>query len=105
MSTKTSDEKDSNCQQRILRIALLLAGNEFNGLAPGEIAKSLGIGASTVTRDMHNLEKAGWAERIPETGRWRLGPKVVQVAVGFSNALGRAETRLREITNRYTREI
>ena len=95
---------DSPAQQRILRALLVLAGNEFQGLAPGEFAKALGVTPSTATRDLHNLHEAGFAEQIQETGRWRLGPKPVQIAVAFSTHLSRAEQRLREITNRYTRE-
>ncbi len=102
MTRKTS--YDSPAAQRILAMVMVLAGNEFNGLLPSDIAKALKCGASTVTRDLHNLQAAGFAEQIPETGRWRLGPKVVQIAVSFSTALNRAETRLREVTQRFTRE-
>lgn len=105
MNTTRKTNYDSSSQQRILRMVLVLAGNEFNGLAPAEIAAAMKVGASTITRDLHNLREAGFAEQITDTGRWRLGPKVVQVAIAFSTALNRAETRLREVTQRYTREI
>lgn len=94
---------DSPAQQRILRALLVLAGNEFQGVAPGELAKAMNTTPSTATRDLHNLREAGFAEQIQETGRWRLGPKLVQVSLAFSNELMRAETRLAEIRNRYTR--
>lgn len=94
---------DSPAQQRILRALLVLAGNEFQGVAPGELAKAMNTTPSTATRDLHNLREAGFAEQIQETGRWRLGPKLVQVGLAFSNELMRAETRLAEIRNRYTR--
>ena len=96
---------DSPAQQRILRALLVLAGNEFQGVAPGELAKALGVNPSTATRDLHNLREAGFAEQIQETSRWRLGPKPVQIALAFSTALSRARARLDEITNRYSREI
>lgn len=95
---------DSPGQQRILRALTVLAGNEFQGVTPGELARALGVTPSTVTRDLHNLREAGFAEQIQETGRWRLGPKPVQIALAFSSALQRAEARLGEIRNRYTRE-
>lgn len=100
----SKDTYDSPAQQRILRALLVLAGNEFQGLAPGELAKALGVNPSTATRDLHNLREAGFAEQIQETGRWRLGPKPVQIALAFSNHLQRAQQRLHEISNRYTRE-
>ncbi|NMG29332.1 helix-turn-helix domain-containing protein [Aromatoleum evansii] len=96
---------DSPAQQRILRALLVLAGNEFQGLAPGELAKALGVNPSTATRDLHNLREVGFAEQIQETGRWRLGPKPIQLSLAFSTALTRARSRLDEITNRYSREI
>lgn len=95
---------DSPGQQRILRALLVLAGNEFQGVAPGELAKSMGVSPGTATRDLHNLREVGFADQIQETGRWRLGPKIVQIALAFSHELTRAESRLSEIKNRYTRE-
>lgn len=96
---------DNESQQRILRALLVLAGNEFQGVAPSELARALGVPNPTATRDLHNLRAVGFAEQIQETGRWRLGPKPVQIAVSFLNALQRSEGRLNEIRNRYTREL
>lgn len=93
----------SESQQRILRTLTVLAGNEFNGLTPSEVAKAVRTSASNATRDLANLREAGLAEVIQETGRWRLGPKLIQIAVAFSTHLNRAQTRLDELTNRYTR--
>ena len=38
-------------QQRLLQLIDLLAGHELQGLAPGEIAKALGLNVTTVTRE------------------------------------------------------
>jgi len=96
---------DSKSQQRVLSIVALLAGNEFHGLLPSEIAKAIHATPSMITRDLHNIREAGFAEQVPETGRWRLGPKLVQIALAFSTSLSRAQARVGEIQNRYTREI
>lgn len=98
-----SHKYDNAGQQRILRALLVLAGNEFNGVAPGELAKAMNESASSATRDLHNLKEVGFAEQIQETGRWRLGPKVVQVSFAFSHELARAQQRVSELQNRYTR--
>ena len=98
MSDYTNDS-----QQRILRLALLMAGHEITGIAPSDIAAQQGCNASAVTRDLANLREAGWAEPVPETGRWRLTPQVVQMALAHLAALDRAETRLAETRNRYSR--
>ena len=90
-------------QQRILRLVMLLAGNEITGITPGDIAREQGCSASVVTRDLDNLRTAGFAEIVPETQRWRLAPPVVQIAMQHMAALDRAEQRLAETRNRYSR--
>lgn len=91
-------------QQRLLRVIVLLAGNEFGGLAPSDLAKALDTNPSNITRDLANLKEAGLAEQLSDTGRWRLGPKVVQIAVAFSEHIARTSDRMAEIKQRYTRQ-
>lgn len=95
----------NDAQQRILSALCLLAGNEMQGLSPSDLAREMKVGASTITRDLANLKEAGFAEQIPETGRWRLGPRPVQIAIKFQSALGRAVSRVDELKNRYTRAL
>lgn len=95
---------DSPAQQRILRALTILAGHEFMGVTPSEYARAMGVNPSTATRDFHNLREAGFAEEIPGTGRWRLGPRPVQISVAFASSLMVAESRLAEIKQRYSRE-
>lgn len=97
------DKYISDSQQRILQFILALAGNEIEGLAKGQIAKLIDCSPSQVTRDFENLRHLGLAEEITSTGRVRLGPALVQIAIKHSTALNRAQTRLDEITNRFSR--
>lgn len=90
-------------QQRILGAIKALAGHEITGVAPAVLARELGCTAACITRDMDNLRTAGLAEQVPETGRWRLGPSVVQIALAHMSALDRAERRLDEVRGRYSR--
>ncbi len=100
-----SDRDYSNAaQERGYSVLMALAGNELMGVAPGEIARGLGVSPSNVTRDLAVLAKVGLAEQIPETGRWRLGPRIVQIALAFSTQLDRAKSRVAEIEQRYTRQ-
>lgn len=99
----TSHPYSHDGQQRVLRLLLLLAGHEITGMAPVEIAKQQGCNASAVTRDLANLQEAGLAEQVPETGRWRLAPQIVQIALRHMAAVERAQTRLDEIRNRFSR--
>lgn len=102
--TAPADDADkyiSESQQRILGLIVTLAGHEIEGLAPGDIAKHQGCSPSHVTRDLANLKKVGWAEQLPATGRWRLGPDIVRIAMRHMTALDRAERRLAEIKSRF----
>jgi len=91
-------------QQRLLKVVVLLAGNEFNGLAPSDLAKALNTNPSNITRDLANLKEAGLAEQLPDTGRWRLGPKLIQIALAFSDHMSRSSSRMDELQHRYTRQ-
>lgn len=102
MSDRKTDYTNE-AQQRLCKVILLLAGNEFNGLAPSEIAKALGTNPSNVTRDLDNLRTAGLAEELPDTGRWRLGPRLIQIALAFSSHVSRMSDRLGELQQRYSR--
>lgn len=100
-----SEREYSNASQtRGYRVLLTLAGHEVTGLSPMEIAKAVGANPSAITRDLRVLQDEGLAEPILETGRWRLGPKLVQVALAFSDHLARAQRKVDEIQQRYTRQ-
>lgn len=90
-------------QQRLLQLIDLLAGHELQGLAPAEIAKALGCSASAVTRDMANLQTAGWAEKTPKGERWRLSPHPIQLALRHAAALAEGERALKDISQRFGR--
>ncbi|MDY6979193.1 MAG: MarR family transcriptional regulator [Pseudomonadota bacterium] len=97
------DKYRSESQQRVLRILTVLAGHEVSGLAPGEIAKGTGYSASNVTRALANLRIAGLAEQLPDSERWRLSPKVVQIAIAHMSGLDKAQGKLDEVRNRFSR--
>ena len=90
-------------QQRLLQLIDLLAGHELLGLTPGEIAKALTVGASTITRDLDNLRTAGWAELTPKGDRWRLTPHVIQISLRYSAALQAGAQSWRDLEQRYGR--
>lgn len=100
----TESNMTNEPQQRILKLVVLLAGNEFNGLAPSEIARALNIAPPMVTRDLDNLRTAGMADRIEETGRWKLGPKLVQIGLAFTAHLNSQRDKVEAMATRYSRE-
>lgn len=93
----------SDSQQRLMGLVIALAGNEVTGLSPSQLAKLNDCDPSQVTRDLANLKARGWAEQITDTGRWRLGPQIVQISLRHMTAMDRARTRLDEVANRFSR--
>lgn len=83
----------------------LLAGHELLGLAPGEIAKGLGVGASWVSVNLPALATTGFVERVGDTNRWRLGVGFVRIAITVASNLAEAKRRLDEISQRYNTPI
>lgn len=99
------DKYRSESQQKTLAIMIRLAGHEKTGLAPGEIAKATGIPNSNVTRALANLRIAGLAEQVPGMeGRWRLGPKLIQIGLAYTRAIERLRAEVDELEQRYTRD-
>ena len=48
-------------------------------LGTNEIARRTGVNPSTVSRLLATLVAGGLVEHLPETGRYRLGPRLVQL--------------------------
>lgn len=80
----------------------LLAGHELLGLAPGEIAKALGVGAPWVSVNLPALAaETGFVERVDGANRWRLGVPFVRIAMTVTTELSTAKRRLAEVSDRY----
>lgn len=71
-----------------------------HGLTPTDLAQATGMSASDITRYVATLEAAGWAERIPETGRIRPSVRVAQKALAVLRSMDSARQRLEEIQAR-----
>lgn len=81
-----------------------LAGNSFDGLRLAQVADLVRQSSPTTLRDLQGLESLGWAERIPgKDERWRLSPRLVQLAIAHQNELARLSQKLDDFTNRYSR--
>ncbi|MDR1311126.1 MAG: IclR family transcriptional regulator [Burkholderiaceae bacterium] len=93
----------NDSQQRILKTLLILFGHEIDGLPPGQIARLVGATASNATRDLFNLEKAGMAERLSHNDNYRISPLIAQKAMSVLVALDRAEQKITETRQRFTR--
>lgn len=102
MTEQTDTYRINDAQQRVAQILLLLAGREAEGLPQAAICKAGKWAGSKVHNDLRNLREAGLVERLC-SGNWRLGPKLVQVAIAHQTGLARIKARLDEIEQRYSR--
>ncbi|UTH73951.1 helix-turn-helix domain-containing protein [Chromobacterium sp. IIBBL 290-4] len=89
---------------KVLEVLTVLLGHFAHGLTPSELAKATDLSPSNITRYVATLEEAGFAERIPETGRIRPSVKLAQHAVAILRSLEAARSRLDELTTRITFE-
>lgn len=91
-------------QERICRLILAMAGHEIMGVRNSELADAMRVSRPTITRDLASLESIGMVEEIPGMqGRWRLGPKIIQVALAHSENLARIKSNTSEIEQRFSR--
>ena len=74
----------------------LLATHEVHGLAPGEIAKAIGVGAPWVSVNLPALTSTGFVEKVGDTNRWRLGVAFLRIAHTVFTANGNAKHKLEE---------
>ncbi len=82
--------------QKTLELFRLLAGYDQIGLAPGEIARALQIGAPWVSVNLPLLAEAGYCERVKDTPRWRLGLVFLRIANTVFTANTSAEADLQQ---------
>jgi DNA-binding IclR family transcriptional regulator len=103
MVTARKTDYTNDAQQRILKVVLALFGDVVQGVQPTALARAVGCSAPQITRDLDNLATAGLAERDESTGLWRLTPRLPQQAIKVWTAIDRAERRVEESKNRFTR--
>ncbi|WP_448680552.1 hypothetical protein [Pseudomonas nicosulfuronedens] len=100
----TEDKYTSEQVQRVLRVLLALASNEFRGLLLKEVATAAECSNDNALRALENLRTAGLAERsVHDDKRWQLGPRLVQIAFAFDTALQKAQRELDDRRQRFTR--
>lgn len=90
--------------ERAKAVIEALAGHNFDGLRNQQVAEAVRQSPPTTLRDLQSLEAIGWAERIPgKDERWRLSPRLIQLAIAHESEVMREEQRLGDFRIRYTR--
>jgi DNA-binding IclR family transcriptional regulator len=95
-----ADKGTGQSAGKVLEVLNVLLGHFAHGLTPTDLVKATGLSASNITRYVATLEAAGFAERIPETGRIRPSVRLAQHAVGILRSLDAAKQRVDEIVHR-----
>jgi len=97
-------EYNNKTQERGYQVLLLLAGHELEGVTPGDLAKAVKTLPSNITNDLRVLQKAGLAEPLPhDPNKWRLGPRLVQIANAHKAHMEEFSRRFAEVSQRYSR--
>lgn len=88
--------KSSQSAGKAFAVLDVLFRNFANGYAPGELAKATGLPASAITGYVKTLEEAGYAERIPVTGRIRVSVRIARLALQVLQSVDAEERRIQE---------
>ena len=88
---------------RVFDVVEALEGTSPVGLAPMELARAAKVSASWVSVNLPPLAERGYFERDVETGRWRLGRRLAEIAAAELAALDKAGRRVEETKQRYRR--
>lgn len=86
--------------QRALTVLDVLADAEEAELGTNEIARRAGVNASTVSRLLATLADRGLVELVPESGRYRLGLRLLQLGNAVLSRLD-----LREVARPHLRAL
>jgi DNA-binding IclR family transcriptional regulator len=90
---------------RTLRLLEVLWEHFGDGVTVSEAATLSGLDRSSASRGLAQLREAGYAETIPETGRWRVSHRIARKALALWRSLDRAEQRLTESRRRIGAEV
>ena len=87
LETTTGAETRLNASQsRLIHVAEVLAAHPIFGLPAAEVRAQVGDSRNQVARTLATLEAGDWAEQTP-AGRWRLTPRLTQIADRMRQAL------------------
>lgn len=100
MSRQDDDRKGSI---RVLDVLDALAGFAVSGVSNSTLARQLGLAPSAITRAIDTLIEKGWARKDESTGHFHPTPRMGQVFGRVLADFDRAEQRLIEARQRFTR--
>jgi|SRR5690554_297341 len=102
MTTHSTATPINQSAANALAVLDVIMRHMVQGLTVTEICQATELTAPSVSRYVSTLERTGWAERIPETGRIRASVRVGQRAMTILNELDKTQGRISELRNRLT---
>lgn len=96
------DNKGSAQVLRALRMVTCLAAEPLRGLTNKDLADSLRVPPSYITRTAESLIEAGWAVKDETTGRFRIAREAARVGIKTMAALDQHEKQLAEVRRNFT---
>jgi IclR family acetate operon transcriptional repressor len=97
---RTGQPSVQDIEATVRAVSILDALAEASELGTTELARKTEISASTVSRQLGTLARLGLVERVPASGRYRLGIRVLRLA---NAVLGRLD--LRNIARQHLEEL
>ncbi len=95
----------SNSAVKVFKVLDVLSRNFFHGFSPTEISRETGFSLSAINGYVNTLIEAGYAERIPETGRIRPSTRYAKQAVQILHAMESAQAQVSQIKSRLDHSI
>ncbi len=90
--------------RRAVRLLFAMKGHAFAGIRLKQIADSVEQSPSTTLRDLEVLADEGLVERLAaDKDRWRLTPKLIQLALAHQAEMASIQQRIDDTTQRYSR--
>ncbi|WP_418648866.1 hypothetical protein ACNQFN_11400 [Thauera butanivorans] len=88
--------------QRALALIFALQGHSFEGLRLRQVSQLVGQREDKTLRDLEALAEEGITERLPANkDRWRLTPRLVQLAIAHQDEIDRLRQRNRDFEQTY----
>lgn len=82
----TAERQGSQTIDNALQVVAVLAEHGQDGTRLTDLAERCHLHKPQVHRVLTSLRRAGYAEQVPISGRYRLGPEFFRVAAGFGDA-------------------
>ncbi len=96
-------EDDRGSAIKVLEVLDALSGYAVTGVSNTTLSKQLDLNASAITRAMGVLIEKGWARKDETTGHFHPTPRMGQVFGRVLADFDRAEQKLTEARQRFTR--